>query len=83
MPRLALFLVWLGADGYLSRAFGGPLFPLIGFFFLPTTTLAFAYTHNSMMPAGGVSDLGWLLVGLGLLADLGTFGGGYRSRRRG
>ncbi len=83
MPRLALFLTWLLGRGYLPRAYDGSLvLPLLGFFFLPTTTLAFAYATNSLAPAGGVSDLGWLLVGVGALVDLGLLGGGWRSRPR-
>ena len=40
-PRLALFFVFLFSD-MLSRAFDSWLLPLIGFFLLPWTTLAYA-----------------------------------------
>jgi hypothetical protein len=36
---------------------------------------------NSLGPAGVVPDLGWLLVGIGVIVDLGLFGGGWRSRK--
>lgn len=81
MPRLALFLLWLLGGGYLARAFESALWPILGFFFLPVTTLAFAYGMNSLGPAGVVPDLGWLLVGIGVIVDLGLFGGGWRSRK--
>lgn len=81
MPRLALFLTWLLGHGYLDRAFHTALWPVLGFFFLPTTTLAFAYASNSLPPTGGVSDLGWILIVVAAVIDLGLFGGGYRSRR--
>jgi hypothetical protein len=81
MPRLALFLLWLLGGGYLARAFESALWPILGFFFLPVTTLAFAYGINSLGPAGVVPDLGWLLVGIGVIVDLGLFGGGWRSRK--
>jgi hypothetical protein len=80
MPRLALFLTWLFSPGYLGRAYESLLWPVLGFFFVPTTTLAFAYASNSLGPAGVVPDLGWLLVALGLVVDLGLSGGSYRTR---
>jgi len=81
-PRLALLLVWLlGPLGYLSRPFPGLLWPILGFFLLPTTTLAFAFATNSLEPAGGVSSFGWLLVVVALFVDLGLVGGGGKAAR--
>src|SRR5262249_22072178 len=40
-PRLALFLLWIFSD-VLSRAFDSWIVPLLGFFLLPWTTLAYA-----------------------------------------
>jgi len=82
MPRLALVLVWLFGDGYLGRAFDAPAWPILGFFFLPFTTLAFAYAMNGLAPVGAVPDFGWLLVGLAVLVDAGFLGGGRAARRR-
>lgn len=80
-PRFALFLVWLLAGGYLSRAYESWLWPLLGFFFLPLTTLVFAFAMNSVGAPGAVTPLGWLLTGVAVLADLGLLGGGGRSAR--
>ena len=33
-----------------------------------------------LMSPGGVQGLQWLVVALGLLIDIGAFGGGYRNR---
>src|SRR5438045_8942595 len=76
-PRLTLFLLWLFTD-YLSRAFDGFVLPFLGFLLLPWTTLAYAFAQNSL---GGLHDLGLVLVILGVIADIGVFGGGARSRR--
>ena len=81
-PRLTLALVWLlGPVGYLSRPFPGVIWPILGFVFLPTTTLAFAFADNSLAPAGGVSPFGWLLVVIALFIDVGLLGGGGRAAR--
>ena len=75
-PRLVLFLLWLFTN-YLSRAFDTFLLPLLGFIFLPWTTIAYAVAQNEL---GGLNGLGLLLVILGLLGDIGVLGGGARSR---
>ena len=41
MPRFIMVLLWLFSD-YLSEAFGTWVWPLIGFFMLPTTTQCYA-----------------------------------------
>ncbi len=76
-PRLVIFLLWLFTN-YLSRAFDAFLLPLLGFLFLPWTTIAWAIAQNEF---GGVSGVGLLLVALGVLADIGVLGGGARGRR--
>jgi hypothetical protein len=76
-PRLVIVLLWLFTN-YLSRAFDAFLLPLLGFLFLPWTTIAWAIAQNEL---GGVSGLGLLIVGLGFLGDVGVIGGGARGRR--
>lgn len=76
-PRLVLVLLWLFTN-YLSRAFDTLLLPLLGFLFLPWTTIAWAIAQNEL---GGLNGLGLLVVILGLLADVGVLGGGARGRR--
>ncbi|MGA7415745.1 MAG: hypothetical protein WBW33_35060 [Bryobacteraceae bacterium] len=78
-PRLALVLMWLFST-YLQRAFhGGLLVPLLGFIFLPLTTIVYAWEVNSGMPLAGI-NLVWLLIAV--IVDLGGLGGGaHRSRR--
>ncbi|MCA9608190.1 MAG: hypothetical protein KC619_21420 [Myxococcales bacterium] len=82
-PRIALALVWLlGPVGYLSRPFPADVWPVLGFLFLPTTTLAFAFATNSIDPEGGMSAFGWVLTAVGFAIDLGLLGGGGRAARR-
>ena len=81
-PRLVLVLVWLFGSGYLGRAYDTWIWPVLGFFFLPTTTLAFAFASNTLGAAGEVPPLGWVLIIVAVLIDVGSWGNGERSRRR-
>jgi len=75
VPRTIMVVLWLFSD-YLSTAFGTWVWPLVGFFVLPTTTLAYAVAQNRY---GGVEGWGLFLVILGVLVDLGTLGRGGRG----
>jgi hypothetical protein len=75
-PRLALFALWLFGD-LLSRAFEGWFVPLLGFFLLPWTTLAYAVMWSS---SDGVKGFEWFIVALAFLFDLGSYA--KSSRRR-
>lgn len=78
IPRTIMVVLWLTGD-YLSTAFGTWVWPLLGFFFLPTTTLAYAVAQNRY---DGVRGIGLLLVVLGALVDLGAIGGGRGIGKR-
>lgn len=79
-PRVALVLMWFFSN-YLQRAFhGGLLLPVLGFLFLPLTTIVYAWELNSGMPLAGI-NLIWLLIAV--IVDLGGLGGGaHRQSRR-
>ena len=64
MPRFIMVLLWLFSD-YLSEAFGTWVWPLIGFFILPTTTLCYAVAVQEL---DGFTGWGAALTILGLLA---------------
>ena len=76
-PRLALVALWLFSD-ILSRAFDSWFLPLIGFFLLPWTTLAFAVMWD--VGTREVTGFEWFVVVLAFLADLGSYAGGKRAR---
>ena len=77
-PRLALFAMWLFTD-LLSRAYDGWVIPVIGFFLLPWTTLAYA----AMWSVGSdeVSGFEWFIVVLAFVVDLGAYANRNRARR--
>ena len=78
LPRVTLFFLWL-LSGYLGRAYETVLWPLLGFFFLPYMTLAYAVAVNEF---GGLKGMGLLVFVVGVLLDFGVMGGGARAHRR-
>ncbi len=78
-PRIVLFILWLFTS-YLARAYETWLWPTLGFFFLPATTLAYAIARNEF---GGVNGLGLVVLIIGFAVDVGLLGGGARQRRSG
>jgi hypothetical protein len=78
-PRLALFGIWIFSD-MLSRAFDGWIVPVLGFFLLPWTTLA--YTVMWSAGRNGVEGFEWFIVIVAFLFDLGSLAQGRRERYR-
>ena len=78
-PRLALFLLWLFGD-LLDRAFDEWWLPLLGFFILPWTTLAYAV----MWSAGTTEVTGfeWFIVGFGFILDIRSWSNSGKLERR-
>jgi hypothetical protein len=77
MPRLALVLVWLFSD-YLGTAYQTTIWPLLGFIFMPLTTLAYAWAWH--FGNGSVAGIGLVVVVLAVLIDLGLLGTSGASR---
>ena len=76
-PRLALFFIFVFSD-LLSDSFDSWLVPLLGFFLLPWTTLAYAVMWSSGF--NDVTGIEWFFVALGFLADLASYAGGRRAQ---
>ena len=77
-PRVVLVLVFLFSH-YLSRAYHGFLIPILGFFFLPLTTLTYAWMVNTGRPTEGEN---LLILILAVIIDVGGLGSGEYHRRR-
>jgi hypothetical protein len=78
-PRLVLVLLWLFGD-VLSRAFDSWVVPLLGFFLLPWTTLAYAAFWD-WGPGHHVYGFEWFFVGLAFVMDVSSYAGGRAARR--
>ena len=78
-PRLVILALFLFSN-YLGAAYQTAIVPLLGFFFLPITTLTYAWLSNSSLPMEGWNV--FLLV-LAVILDVGSWGGGEYNRRRG
>ena len=78
-PRVAFLVTWLATNRVAVAFHDGWVVPLLGLVFLPWTALLYTLAYA---PVGGVSGLGWLFVGLGVLADLGSYVSGPYQRRR-
>ena len=78
-PRLILVLLAVFTH-YLQNAFETWYWPLLGFLFLPFTTLAYALAMNSNHHA--VSGIYLVVILIAFLMDVGSLGGSGYSRRR-
>lgn len=76
-PRITIILIVIFSD-YIGRAYQTTLWPLLGFLFMPLTTLAYAHGINS----GGIDGWRLILVVIAVLIDLGVVGGGAASRKK-
>ncbi|MEX0885037.1 MAG: hypothetical protein WD009_01240 [Phycisphaeraceae bacterium] len=74
-PRVVIVLVFLFSS-FLGDAYDTVLWPVLGFFFMPFTTLGYAVAVNY---GGGLAG-GWIiLVVITVLMDLGQLAGARRQ----
>ena len=66
-PRLALFFILLFSGGWIGDAYDGWFLPVLGFFLLPWTTLAYVVMWQ-ITP--GVNGFEWFIVILAFFVDL-------------
>ena len=76
-PRLILFGMWVFTD-YLTTAGIAFVWGLVGWIFLPCTTIAYSIAANSF---GGLQGWGTVIFAAGVLLDILIYVSGGRSRR--
>jgi hypothetical protein len=78
-PRLFIAFLFFFTN-YLDRAYGSFFWPLVGFFLMPWTVLAYAWAMNAH---GSVTGIYLLAVIAAVIVDVSSHGGGgARFRRR-
>jgi hypothetical protein len=79
-PRAATLIWWLINPVRFNLAFSSFIWPLLGLLFLPWTTLMYLIVWS---PITGVSGFDWVWLGLAVVADIASYGGGaYGNRER-
>jgi hypothetical protein len=76
-PRLFILLWGILEPARWNLTFDSFIWPLLGFLFIPWTTLMYVIVFP-----GGVEGFDWLWLGLALFADLATLGGGAFGNRQ-
>ena len=76
-PRVVLALLFL-LSNYLQHAYNNLLILLLGFIFLPITTIVYAWMVNTRRPLDG---LNLVILIIAVVIDAGGLGGGWRRRR--
>ncbi len=82
MPRILLFVHWITGSFAKSDTWETWWWPLLGFFFLPATTLAFGLCH---VYGGGEFTFWWMVaMVVAVIYDLSSHGsaGAKGSKRR-
>jgi hypothetical protein len=77
-PRLAFLVWWLIQPARINATFNTFIWPLLGLIFLPWTTLAYLLVYG----ANGIVSFDWVWLGLALIVDIASYGGGAYNRRR-
>lgn len=78
-PRVLIVILWLLTD-WFDGVFNSVLWPVLGFFFMPVTMLWYSVVVNHY--GGQWSTLNIILMVLAVVIDIGSWGGGYKSRNR-
>ncbi len=78
-PRVLIVVLWLFTD-WFNGVFSAAFWPVLGFFFLPVTTLWYSVVIHNYGGHWGTTNI-FLLI-LAVVIDMGSWRGGYKNRRR-
>jgi len=77
-PRLGVLVWWLFQPLRFSATFSTWIWPLLGLIFAPWTLLMYI-----IIAPGGIVGFDWIWIGLGVLFDVMSYGGGgYSNKER-
>ena len=76
-PRLAILVWWLISPVYVGNAFNEKwVLTLLAWAFIPWTVLAYLLIYP-----GGIIGFDWVILILGILADIASYTGGFYGNR--
>ncbi|MCJ7661055.1 MAG: hypothetical protein MUO67_18040 [Anaerolineales bacterium] len=75
-PRLAILIWWLISPVYVGAAFNSVLLSLLAWAFIPWTVLMYLFIYPN-----GVVGFDWVILILGILADVASYSGGFWGNR--
>ena len=75
-PRLAILVWWLIRPVYVGAAFDSVLLQLLAWAFIPWTVLMYLIIYP-----GGVVGFDWVILIIGILADIASYSGGFWGNR--
>jgi len=75
-PRLAILFWWLISPVYVSSAFDSWLLTILAWAFIPWTVLMYLFIYP-----GGIVGFDWIILILGILADIASYSGGFYGNR--
>ena len=75
-PRLAILIWWLISPVYVGAAFDSVLLSLLAWAFIPWTVLMYLFIYPN-----GVVGFDWVILILGILADIAAYSGGFYGNR--
>jgi hypothetical protein len=76
-PRFAILVWWLIDPTRWQLAFSNFFIAFVGFILAPWTTIMYVLVFP-----GGVTGFDWIILGIGVLADVGSWTSGGRSGRQ-
>ncbi len=77
-PRLGVLVWWLFQPARFNATFSTIIWPLLGLIFAPWTLLMYIIIYP-----GGITGFDWVWLGLGVLFDILSYGGGgYSNKER-
>ena len=77
-PRVAIVLLYFFTT-FFERARIGILILVLGFIFLPLTTVVYTWIVNT---GNAIQGIYLVAIVIAVLADIGLLGGGWRNRQR-
>jgi hypothetical protein len=78
-PRITIVVLWL-FTGWFNGVFNGALIPVLGFLFMPVTTLWYSVVVNRY--GGEWNTIAVVGMVIAVVIDLSTTGGSYKQRKR-